>query len=620
MSKSRTRGGSSIPSAAVSVKFRGGAPTAADLLPRAQTPADSVLAEKLLASGRFLEPVPGLSLGATPVAPANPARARQANRLACDGARLIQKGRLAQAVELLRRSVKLNPGVAASHHDLGVALLNTGQLVEAAESFTAALRLDAGIPSAHYYLAYIFDVQGFEEKAMAGFQAAVKLKPDHGAAQFRLGELYQSRALLADSAAAFRAAAAALTGTLRARIAEARAIEISSSFDEALATVQAIVDEHPDSAEAHSLLGRLLAQAGRTAEAVAHHERAIDLSLDVLVSWSGLATNKKFTADDGPLIARMNAALARPNLTPRHLQSIHFALGKAHDDMGNYEAAMRNFEAGNRARALSGGLNRAALVRRVDQLIEATPPGYRERQPVPPIEDATPVLIVGMPRSGSTLIEQILSSHPDVAAGGELEFWQRRDKPREDEWGIVSTPEAIQSVADDYLATLRAFGPDAKRVTDKALGNFMLLGIVNRVFPNATLIHCRRHPIDNALSILTTNFETNFDFASNRGDLVFFFREYQRLMAHWREVLPPDRLVEVDYEALVADPEPHARRLVSACGLEWNDACLAPHRNTRKINTASLWQARQPIYRTSVERWRRYEPWLGELRDLAPKA
>jgi hypothetical protein len=118
----------------------------------------------------------------------------------------------------------------------------------------------------------------------------------------------------------------------------------------------------------------------------------------VLVSWSGLATNRKFTADDGPLIAQMNAALGRPNLTPRHLQSIHFALGKAHDDMGN-EAAMRNFEAGSRARALSGGLNRTALVRRVDQLIEATPPGYRERQLDPAVEDATPVLIVGMPRS-----------------------------------------------------------------------------------------------------------------------------------------------------------------------------------------------------------------------------
>jgi LPS sulfotransferase NodH len=230
------------------------------------------------------------------------------------------------------------------------------------------------------------------------------------------------------------------------------------------------------------------------------------------------------------------------------------------------------------------------------------------------------ILIVGLPRSGSTLTEQILSSHPDVAAGGEMEFWKVRDTPRVDTWSITSTPEATRRIADDYLAALRVFGPDAKRITDKTLSNFLLIGIIHRVFPNATFIHCRRHPVDNALSIFTTNFDMYIDFAADRGDLVYFTRQYQRLMAHWREVLPADRLIEVDYEALVADPEPHTRRFLAACGLEWNDACLAPHLNRRRINTASIWQARQPIYHTSVERWRRYQPWLGELSELMPQA
>jgi hypothetical protein len=313
----------------------------------------------------------------------------------------------------------------------------------------------------------------------------------------------------------------------------------------------------------------------------------------------------------------MNAALARANLTTRDRQHLHFALGKAHDDVGNYEAAMRNFEAGNRLRALAGGgLNRDGFVRRIDQMIAATPPGYRDGQPNLGVEDATPILIVGMPRSGSTLTEQILSCHPEVAAGGELEFWGAHDPP--DVWSLAATSEATRRLASDYLATLRALGPGAKRVTDKGLRNFVSLGLIHRVFPNATLVHCRRHPVDHALSLFTTDIEANVAYMSNRSDLVFTFKQYQRLMAHWREVLPPDRLVEVDYEALVADPELHARRLIAACGLEWNDACLAPHRNSRRVNTASLWQVRQPIYRTSVERWRRYEPWLGELRELAP--
>ncbi|MBV8105577.1 MAG: sulfotransferase [Hyphomicrobiales bacterium] len=603
MAKSRRGRGAPI-RAAIAPRFAspGLAPSLADLLPRAGPEArlESFLAKKP---------------GSTPIPTA---QAREAHHCTLEGARLFREGRAVEAIPIFERSIKLNPGVAAYHHNLGAALLFAGRLEQAIQPFAAAVSLDPNLASGHFQLAQIFDNLGHVEQAIAGFQAAVALKPDIAEAQFRLGEIYLERGRRLESAAAFRAAAAAAPKTLKARIAEARALEASGQSDEAIATVRGIVEAHPENSAAHEILGKLLGEAGLSAEAAAHHDRAAELNPLTFVSWSGLATNKKFTAGDGPLIARMNAALALPKLTPRHRQSLHFALGKAHDDLGQYELAMQNFEAGNRVRALMGRLNRDALVRRVDQLIAATPPGYRDRQPDPGVDDATPVLIVGMPRSGTTLIEQILTSHPDVGAGGELAFWGVRDTPGKDVFAISSTPQATRRLADDYLTTLRAFGPDAKRITDKAPVNFIRLGVINRVFPNATFIHCRRHPIDNALSIFTTNMDTNFAFLADRGDLVFYYRQYQRVMAHWREVLPPDRLVEVDYEALVVDPQLHARRMVAACGLEWNDACLAPHRNARTVKTASLWQARQPIYRTSVERWRRYEPWLGELRELAP--
>jgi tetratricopeptide (TPR) repeat protein len=544
---------------------------------------------------------------------------REARRYAIDGVRLVQRGRVEEGIALLGRSIQLDPDVAAAHHDLGGALLAAGRLEEAAGALAVAIRLNPGFASAHLALAQVYDVLGAETKAMASYQAVVALRPALGAAQLRLGDLYLARGLRVEAATAFRAAASASAGTLTAQLAEARALEALDAFDEALAAMRAVVEAHPGSAIAHGMLGRLLSRSGRLAEAVAHHERAVELSPDLIGALLGLAINRKFTKNDDQLIARLAAALERPNLTASHRQTLCFALGKVHDDTGDYEAAMGYFEAGNRFRARAGGLDRDALVRRIARVLEATPPGYRDRQPNPGVEDATPILIVGMPRSGSTLVEQILSSHPDVAAGGELEFWGVRYTLGEDVCGPTSTAHSTRRLADEYLARLRALAPDAKRITDKALSNFMRLGIIHRVFPNATLIHCRRHPIDTALSIFTTNFGANLDFAASRGDLVFFFRQYQRVMAHWRKILPPDRLVEVDYEALVADPEPQARRLISACGLEWNDACLAPHRNTRKIATASVWQARQPIYRTSVERWRRYEPWLGELRKLAPE-
>src|SRR6185437_12804981 len=147
---------------------------------------------------------------------------------------------------------------------------------------------------------------------------------------------------------------------------------------------------------------------------------------------------------------------------------------------------------------------------------------------------------------------------------------------------------------------------------------FAHLGVIHQLFPCAAIVHCRRHPVDTCLSIFSTNFETAFDFAADRSDLAFFYRQYQRLMEHWRTILPANRFIEIDYEALVSDPEPTTRRLIAGCGLEWNNLCLAPHRNQRLIATASLWQARQPIYRTSIERWRRYEPWLGDLLALLP--
>jgi tetratricopeptide (TPR) repeat protein len=549
---------------------------------------------------------------------ASTARAREANRCAVEGARLVKQGRPGQAVALLKRAVELGPAVAASHHDLGLALLAAGRLEQAQEPFAAAARLDPALASAHHNLAYVLDSLGREGEALASYEAAVRLQPDLAIAQSRLGDLYLARRRRAEAAAAFRAAAAATAGTVSARIAEARSLVATGDVEEAITRLVAVVEAEPDCAEGHVVLAKILAQVGRSAEAAGHFERAARLSPDMAAAWSGVAMNRRFTAADGPLIALMNACLSRPTLTPFHRQALHFALGKAHDDVGSYAVAIRHVEAANRLRGKNAGLNREALARRIDQLIAATPPGFVARQPHPGVDDPTPILIIGMPRSGTTLVEQVLSSHPQVAAGGELEFWGARDVRREDNWSITAAPEMTRRLADDYLGLLRAVGPQAARVTDKAPFNFPLLGLIHRVFPRATIIHTRRHPIDTCLSIFSTNFEMNFDFAASRGDLVFFYRQYQRMMAHWREVLPPDRFIEVDYEALVADPEPGIRRLVAACGLPWDDACLAHHDNPHPISTASMWQARQPIYRTSVEKWRRYEPWLGELRELAP--
>jgi hypothetical protein len=228
------------------------------------------------------------------------------------------------------------------------------------------------------------------------------------------------------------------------------------------------------------------------------------------------------------------------------------------------------------------------------------------------------VFILGMPRSGTTLVEQIVSSHPDVAAGGELPFWVERGAAWDaDEIDPLSADGAAR-IAADYSAVLDGISTAAARVTDKLTFNFLWVGMIHALFPNAAIIHCRRHPVDTCLSIYTNLFQTPMPFAAERRNLVHCYREYLRLMAHWRAVLPADRFLEVDHEALVGDPDSVTRRIVAFCGLDWDDACLRPELNERPVRTSSLWQVRQPINRSRLERWRRYEPWLGELRELLP--
>jgi hypothetical protein len=225
--------------------------------------------------------------------------------------------------------------------------------------------------------------------------------------------------------------------------------------------------------------------------------------------------------------------------------------------------------------------------------------------------DATPVLILGMPRSGTTLVEQIVSMHPKVAAGGELHFWNQRGTAWHRSGAAGAETPFLAQTAADYLGLLRAIAPTAARVTDKMPFNFLWAGLIHIPFPRAIIIHCRRAAIDTALSIHQTHFYPSLPFPTGGSELVAYIRSYMRLMAHWRRVLPADRFIEVDYEVLTRAPEPEIRRIIAACGLSWHDACMRPEYNPRAVRTPSKWQAWQPIYRTSVARWRRYEPWLG---------
>ena len=455
--------------------------------------------------------------------------------------------------------------------------------------------------------------QGRTDEAIAVYQFIGGASAD---AQSRLGHLLLGRGQRQEAIAAFRAAAAGDSATER-RMDGVRALHTENRLAEAEAALRGIVADDPRSADAWWMLANVLAQAGDFEGAAAGHEKSLAINPNQGGAWYDLVRGRRLTQADRPLVARMLAA-GRAITVRLDLVMLHLALGKAFDDLGDPERAMRSFAESNRIKASLARFDRPRFSAHIDALIARFTLGYLADHASGGDPSRLPVLIVGLPRSGTTLLEQILSSHPAVAGAGELAFWLERD-------GLVASAGAPAAMADLQSRTARAaldqlsaIDPRAARVIDKNPFNFLRAGLIHLVFPNAVILHCRRQAIDTCLSISSTYFAPRWDFPATPADLVFYQREYVRLTDHWRAVLPPGRFIDVDYEALIADPEAVSRDLVARLDLPWDDACLRPERNTRAVKTLSSWQVRQPIHSGALDRWRRYEPWLGDLAELLP--
>ena len=305
-------------------------------------------------------------------------------------------------------------------------------------------------------------------------------------------------------------------------------------------------------------------------------QRAIAIAPLLAGSYYDLVRCRPVTSDDDGLLQRMEAALATPGLEAAQRLRLHLAIGKAADDLGDYALAMQHFDAADAVRRGSASFDSAAFSIEIDRLIARCTPELIARAPELGSRDATPVLIIGMPRSGTTLVEQIVSMHPEVGAGDELNFWNERGAAWHRSGAAGNETPFLAKAAADYLGVLRAIAPKAARVTDKMPFNFLWAGLIHLAFPRAIIIHCRRAAVDTALSIHQTHFHPGLAFPTGGAELVAYFRSYQRLIDHWRSVLPADRFIEVDYEELTRAPEPVIRRIIAACGLAWHDACLRP--------------------------------------------
>jgi tetratricopeptide (TPR) repeat protein len=530
----------------------------------------------------------------------------------------LQGGRPADAILPLREAAILQPTNPSIQHDLGLACLELNRLPEAIAALRSAVASNPRYADAHFRLGIALEKQGDLGAAVVAYDRATQLQPNLTEAWFRAGALVHTLGHREEAIGCFRRAATSAPKSRFGRLGAARALLTEERDAEAEKVLRKALAHDPDNALAHDLLGNLLSEFGRFDEARECFLRATTIEPLMVGSYYDLVRCRPMTAGDAALVERMESALATPSLAAAERQRVHLALGKAADDLGDYARAMRHFDAADAVRPGAASFDSVAFDAEIDRIIARCSAELMAQAATLGSADATPVLILGMPRSGTTLVEQIVSSHPAVRAGGELNYWNERGAV----WHRAGAPgpEApfIAEAAAQYLKVLRALGRKSVRVTDKMPFNFLWAGLIHLALPRATLIHCRRAAIDTALSIHQTLFHPGLAFPTGGPALVAYFQSYQRLIDHWRKVLPADRFIEVDYEELTCQPEPLIRRVIAASGLDWHDACLHPEKNSRAVKTPSKWQTRQPIYHSSVARWRRYEPWLGPLRGLLP--
>jgi tetratricopeptide (TPR) repeat protein len=501
-------------------------------------------------------------------------------------------------------------------------LLARGAYSEAANGYQELLNLDPDNFMARNNLGTVFYKQGLYREAEEQFRRAIAIKPAYADAQCNLGTVLRGRGFVAESETPLRRALKLQPTKLEFQIGLANTLVLLGRLRDAWELFEKVLRVAPRNVDALVIMGDLAGNEGRMAEAETLYQRALAISPKTAGAWAGLVRLRKMTPADGKWL-RGAEETAASGLAPIDEITIRYALGKYYDDVGDFARAFRSFQRANELQKRTvAGYDREGRTRLVDDLIRAYSAEALAGQRPDASGSQRPVFVVGMMRSGTSLVEQIIASHPRAAGAGELQFWSDAMHRHEAELRCEVPGEPLRKkLATAYLRLLDKYSADALRVVDKATFNSDYLGLIHTVFPRARMIYLRRDPIDTCLSCYFQQFSSAHDFALDLSDMAHYYREHQRLVAHWRSALPPGTLLEVPYAELTADQEGWTRRIIDFVGLEWDERCLDFHKTERAVLTASFWQVRQKIYKTSVGRWQNYEkfikPLLG-LKDLEP--
>ena len=566
------------------------------------------------------------------------------------GAALLRTGRTQDAIASLQRALELSPADPDLHSNLGNALRVSGRPGEALACYRAAVRLAPSRPELHGNVGQACWQLGLPEEAARSFRDALALRPEEldylaglamalvavGRPDEALQHAQRAIALAprspealntfgnvlldlgrdAEAEAAFRAALDQRPQFAQALGNLAIALRLQGRAEQAIEVARRALQLDPGSTGTMVVLADALADRGDFGQAEQRLREALSIDPDSAQACAGLAHLRRMTSHDSAWLAQAMRIAAREDLAPRLQVLLRYAMGKYHDDLQQYNDAFEQYRRANElSRRHRARYDPQRWEQQVQRLVQTQDDRWLQRAMRHGIRSTRPVFVVGMPRSGTSLIEQILSSHREVHGAGELSFWNSAAGALE-RGGDAEAEADIACVAGEYLQQLDGLSKDAARVVDKMPDNFRHLGLMHAALPAARIVHVQRHPIDNCLSIYFQDFKATLAYATDLGDLAHYYRHYRRLMRHWRSVLGPGAMLEIPYESLVADPEPWIRRLLGFLDLTWDERCLEFQATRRNVVTASRWQVRQRISAASVGRWRRYEEHVKELLPL----
>lgn len=553
-----------------------------------------------------------------------------------------------------KEALKLQPAFPQALNNLGSICRERQDRDKAEEYYRRALELAPDYLEPVNNLGAVLLEQGHPEDSAQMLQELVARMPNYGEAQSNLGNAFAALEDFAQAEKAYRQALEVRADHVEAIEGLARCASEARDYDKALQLVAQAMEVKPGRAKSYVLRASIRSEQGFPDLAMAAYDTALEMDPESAGAWAGkshilmengdmegaesailkaheldpealgprlaLAHCRKVKEGDDNLLALEGKAKEMAEMSPIMRIPLHFALGKSYEDLKRYDEAMENFIKGcelKRQRVQYSADNQDALAANIQRVFT---PERLEQLSGGGASSDLPIFVLGMPRSGTTLTETIIASHPQVYGAGELpDLMQLCAQPL-----AASNPgyplncedlsaDALLRLGATYVEQLRARAPEARHITDKMPANFQVLGLIHLMLPNAKIIHIKRNPVDTCVSNFTKLFSRSQFQSYDMTELGRFYRNYLDIMAHWRSLLPQGSFYEVQYEQLVANQEEETRKLIDYCGLDWDDACMTPHKTERNIKTASVTQVRQPVYTSSVERWRRYEKHLDPL-------